>query len=821
MNPPSSLVWAIRTNARTRHLPASHRGQRIVHGSTTACTLAGPSRAKVLRRVAVAALVGLVLLTVAGSIRAGADSHCSSQATDRSIRDCETLLGLKDELRGAEGADLNWAGDLPIDQWNGVQVNSAGGVGTISFWAGNLKGRLPPALGSLPDLTTLTLPQNQLTGEIPVELANLSNLKALTLDNNRLSGSIPRELGNLSKLNHLRLSFNQLSGSIPRELGNLSNLVYLTLRDNRLTGRIPEELGNLGNLLELGFRDNQLSGPIPTELGNLTNLTRFYAENNRLSGPIPAELGNLTSLLSLQLRDNRLTGQIPAELGNLTSLETLELTRNQLTGEIPSELGDLTNLQFLSLGVNKLTGEIPSELGSLTSVTTFWIWGNRLTGEIPSELGGLSSVTSFALSQNQLTGEIPSELGDLSNLQYLFLQSNRLTGAIPAELGSLSNLYYLYLQSNQLTGGIPAALGSLSNLQELSLHRNSELGGAIPVELGNLAQLRWLWLDKAGLTGAIPAQLGNLAKLQVLALSCNELSGVVPGALGDTGSGVTGNDNNGNPLGTHIYLQGNDLVDAEDQPLRQVAQLPASLRSAADGGTKRTSPELELTLTGLCRGDSPPEPAPRKSKSKPKPPPPPPPLGLTDAARAVLAPDGTAVRLERLDTPGQVLEVSIGSASADVQTVVLGGVIRDAADGQTYFVVRLQPAETDGRVRRLWVPPDSPLVGQIAWPDVIANYTVPTAVLAAIPLYGLPTVPGQALRTIDPDDPRIYRWDAETHQWRHVPDPATFQALGLYWCDVSVADPDFFNRLPDTLLGPPYPASTQPVQADYPTCRTS
>ncbi len=744
-----------------------------------------------------AALLGLVLLNAFGPSPAAASSHCASQSSAARIRDCETLLGLKDQLRGANGGALNWAGSLAIQSWDGIGVQAGKGVVTVSLNSKSLKGTLPAALGSLPELTTLHLSSNELTGGIPKELGNLSNLRSLSMERNKLSGGIPKELGSATELRQLYLTFNRLSGSIPKELGNLSHLGTLSLRDNRLSGSIPKELGNLTNLENLSVWDNQLSGSIPTQLGNLTNLRSFYAPNNRLSGSIPSEFGRLSNLVYLQMPNNRLSGQIPAELGSLSSLQTLDLARNGLTGAIPTQLGNLTSLTYLSLAVNKLTGEIPSELGSLSNLTTLWLSDNQLTGAIPSELGSLSSLASLSLSRNQLSGSIPTQLGSLTNLAYLFLQSN------------------------QLTGGIPASLGSLSSLLQLSLHRNPDLGGEIPTQLGSLSQLNSLWLDKAGLTGAIPSQLGSLARLQVLGLSCNELSGAVPGALGNTGSGVTGNDADGNPLGTHIYLQGNDLVDAEGLPLRRTAQLPASLRSPADGGTKRISPELELTLTGRCRGDSPPKSEPAPRKSKPRPPPPPPRIGVTDAARAVLPPGSAVVRLERLDMPGQVLEVAIGSVSADRQTVVPRGVIRDVAEGQTYIVVRLEPAESDGRVRRLWVPPDSPWVGQIVWPEIAAAFTVPTAVLAAIPLYGLPTVPGQALRRVDPNDPRIYSWDGETHQWRHVPDVATFQALGLFWCDITVADPEFFTRLPDVHFGPPYPATTRPERTDYPTCRAA
>ncbi len=66
-------------------------------------------------------------------------------------------------------------------------------------------------------------------------------------------------------------------------------------------------------------------------------------------------------------------------------------------------------------------------------------------------------------------------------------------------------------------------------------------------------------------------------------------------------------------------------------------------------------------------------------------------------------------------------------------------------------------------------------------------------------------------------DNRIFAYSADRSQWRHVPDVATFQALGFYWCEVPAADADFFARI---TLGPPYPASEVPARSDYPRCRT-
>ena len=102
---------------------------------------------------------------------------------------------------------------------------------------------------------------------------------------------LPPELGNLSNLKSLSLGFTQLTGQIPPELGKLSNLERLVLVSNQLAGEITGELGKLSNLTYLDISDNNLSGQIPLELGNLSNLEYlFMAGTNRFTGCIPKGL---------------------------------------------------------------------------------------------------------------------------------------------------------------------------------------------------------------------------------------------------------------------------------------------------------------------------------------------------------------------------------------------------------------------------------------------------------------------------------------------------------------------------------------------------
>ena len=109
------------------------------------------------------------------------------------MRDCMTLLELKDTLRGA--ATLNWAATSTITTWEGVTLNaSSTRVAELELDDEGLDGTIPPSLGELSALVTLDLSDNSLTGEIPAELGRLSNLETLRLSGNSFTGCIPLAL---------------------------------------------------------------------------------------------------------------------------------------------------------------------------------------------------------------------------------------------------------------------------------------------------------------------------------------------------------------------------------------------------------------------------------------------------------------------------------------------------------------------------------------------------------------------------------------------------------------------------------------------------
>ena len=269
--------------------------------------------------------------------------------------DREALVALYKATDGDNwGNNINWLSDAPLSEWYGITTDGGGRVTEIDLYLNQLSGQIPPELGELAHLKSLSIASNS------------SRITVNGLSSSGLTGQIPPELGKLSNLVELHLYQNDLTGEIPPELGKLVSLEELHLASNELIGEIPEELGDLRNLVELSLYQNDLTGEIPAELGNLANLEALGLYSNRLAGEIPPQLGDLGKLVELDLFQNRLTSEIPSSIGKLGNLERLSLYRNQLTGIIPSELGRLANLKYLELGENQLTGVISPELGNLT-----------------------------------------------------------------------------------------------------------------------------------------------------------------------------------------------------------------------------------------------------------------------------------------------------------------------------------------------------------------------------------------------------------------------------------------------------------------------
>ena len=191
-------------------------------------------------------LLGVALVAgVAGEARAQPADPCAPGARlagARGVQQGQDHAGDRAALvalyRAAGGSDwidrTNWLSGEPLRTWFGVRTEG-GRVTSLDLCGpggNNLRGTIPPELGTLGRLRDLRLSNNALTGPIPAELGELAELEVLRLSNNALSGTVPSSLGNLAKVWELRLHRNRLTGTLPGSVQRMGSLRRLRIEDN-------------------------------------------------------------------------------------------------------------------------------------------------------------------------------------------------------------------------------------------------------------------------------------------------------------------------------------------------------------------------------------------------------------------------------------------------------------------------------------------------------------------------------------------------------------------------------------------------------------
>ena len=517
----------------------------------------------------------------------------------------------------------NWLTAAPLSDWHGVTTNDDGRVTKLELEGNGLTGVIPPDLGNLANLLTLTFDANDLTGEIPSELGSIASLQTLHLAGNQLTGAIPSGLGNLSNLSSLGLSRNQLTGIVPAELGNLTALNSLYLESNRLTGQLPAELTRLGNLDLLHFNDNAgLCAPaddaFQTWLQSIANVSGDTCEDDDTAptptpsptatpsptptptpGPLPSpcseqvsNFGTFSSALTSYCTSEHRTAfgdhyarHFILSVSQPTTVEVLVNSRSIDTyiflldagGEVIVDIDDYIG-RNAGFRETLQTGLYTVEVTTFKSAQTgdFDITFSRPELDALKVLYESTGGADWARKDNWLTNAPLSEWEGVSadgegRVTQLNLIANNLKGAIPPELGDLAHLEGLYLGRNELSGRIPGELGDLYRLEALMLSDN-ELTGRIPAQLGKLESLHELYLSRNELSGSIPATLGRLDNLYRLHMAVNQLSGSIPRELGNLANlrqlSISDNSLTGSippqlanlDKLTHLYLWGNELT---------------------------------------------------------------------------------------------------------------------------------------------------------------------------------------------------------------------------------------------------------------------
>ena len=172
-----------------------------------------------------------------------------------SDKEKDALIKINQATNGRDWK-IKWDLTASVSTWFGVEINNGNVVG-LHLEDNNLKGELPPAIGNLQYLETLTLFNNQIEGTLPDSVYEISTLKVLLLNNNKFSGSLSHKIGNFNFLENLSLFDNNFEGEIPKELENLKYLSEMNLSYNKFKGSVSKKLTLLDSLNMTMFDENR------------------------------------------------------------------------------------------------------------------------------------------------------------------------------------------------------------------------------------------------------------------------------------------------------------------------------------------------------------------------------------------------------------------------------------------------------------------------------------------------------------------------------------------------------------------------------------
>ncbi|KAJ0989580.1 hypothetical protein J5N97_007936 [Dioscorea zingiberensis] len=129
----------------------------------------------------------------------------------------------------------------------------------LNIASNNFTGNLPYSISTMTFLVYFNASHNSLSQSIGDLFTNLQNLSELDLSFNNLTGDLPMSMGSLSNLSSLYLQDNQFTGQV-NLLSNL-DLTNLNIANNHFTGWIPQEFNSIPNLVVDG--NSFSNGPAP------------------------------------------------------------------------------------------------------------------------------------------------------------------------------------------------------------------------------------------------------------------------------------------------------------------------------------------------------------------------------------------------------------------------------------------------------------------------------------------------------------------------------------------------------------------------------
>nr|APU94841.1 leucine-rich repeat receptor-like protein kinase [Pohlia nutans] len=256
----------------------------------------------------------------------------------------------------------------------------------------------------------------------------------LTLDDASIVGTLPPEIGKLDNLVTLSLTGNpNLTGPLPPEIGGLP-LNILDLHDNGFTGTIPNEFGQLEYVSQLDLSGNHFVGPYPDffSLSMRTTFQSFKIARNSLKGDIPPSFPhNISQLLTWDISSNELTGVLP-NMSFITNLHHLNVSSNLFIGlsPLPTFINSMLPRKLAELDFSNLNigGAVPNwDTIVLPYLESLYLDSNNFTGVL--DISAVSrghfgtSLKVLSLKNNNITDVIYTNASMELQLK-IFLQGN-------------------------------------------------------------------------------------------------------------------------------------------------------------------------------------------------------------------------------------------------------------------------------------------------------------------------------------------------------------------------------------------------------------
>jgi hypothetical protein len=223
-------------------------------------------------------------------------------------------------------------------------------------------------------------------------------------ENNGISGQLPPEIGNLTWLKSISIGNNNITGQLPNEFGNLVNLEGLSFENNKISGPFPISMSKLIKLRTCYLSDNPLNCPFSSVI-NLSweKLYIFNAQSCGLTGTVNIDFELFPDLYMFSVGNNKLSGEIDTSINKLKKLYSLRMEGNNFSGSLPSLDSSMVSIREVNFSTNNFSGSIPQSYNTFTAPNAFYLYENKLSGLLP--VAFVTKINRFDCSSNYLTFE--------------------------------------------------------------------------------------------------------------------------------------------------------------------------------------------------------------------------------------------------------------------------------------------------------------------------------------------------------------------------------------------------------------------------------